>query len=396
MKIYLIFFAMIFFLNFVSAAHYVVGYVEDALDGELANGKVVTLWNPANGQGDNVTDTIGPTGNSGQNNIYMIDCEMLTATCSVGDILSLKVFENGNQYVSNIKNVTITPGGYDAVENLTLNSLLKITNLTIEDGLSFPFDEIDLNPATTTKIICEGIITAADNENSIRNVSAKFFDSSEANYESEDDNNYHYSNNSCSLNLSYGSSKEIKAFCIFQVEYYANSGNWTCSIQAIDNNSVSVKGTDTTNINPLLALDVDSPIDFGRVNSLKTSKEIVINITNYGNTKINLTLSGFAKTELDGKAMDCSNSENSSIALFYEKYNLTSSTEGNLTFSEFEKTYTNITNNSKTKELNLNYRQNDLINEAITKSYWRIYVPSGVSGNCSGNLLFGATQGPIN
>ncbi len=144
MKIYLIFFAMIFFLNFVSAAHYVVGYVEDALDGELANGKVVTLWNPANGQGDNVTDTIGPTGNSGQNNIYMIDCEMLTATCSVGDILSLKVFENGNQYVSNIKNVTITPGGYDAVENLTLNSPPEV-NLISPENNSFKKNQITLN-----------------------------------------------------------------------------------------------------------------------------------------------------------------------------------------------------------------------------------------------------------
>ena len=111
---------LVFFVQFSSAAHYISGYVNDALDGESANGKIVTLWNYTAGQSDNLTDIVGVTGNSGVSNVYLIDCEMLNGGCSVGDILSLKIF--GTNYITEIVNVTVSSAGYDAVPNLTLNS----------------------------------------------------------------------------------------------------------------------------------------------------------------------------------------------------------------------------------------------------------------------------------
>ncbi|MCD4771338.1 hypothetical protein K8R30_02875 [archaeon] len=102
------------------AAHYITGWVEDALDGEGADGKGVVLWNPSVGISDNLTDVVGPTGNSGTSGVYMIDCELLSGGCGENDILSLKIF--GERYVSWIVNVTVSLFGYDLVGNLSLNS----------------------------------------------------------------------------------------------------------------------------------------------------------------------------------------------------------------------------------------------------------------------------------
>jgi hypothetical protein len=113
---------MLIFLPGCSAAHYIIGTVEDAKDSTLANEHTIILWNPIVGIQDNLSDIIGPTGNSEQNNNYSIDCELLNTPCSEGDTLSLKVIDKGDNYVSEEKNVTVTTNPEDYVENITLNS----------------------------------------------------------------------------------------------------------------------------------------------------------------------------------------------------------------------------------------------------------------------------------
>jgi len=80
------------------------------------------LWNPNIGTSDNLTDIIGINGNSYANNIYMIDCELLTNGCEIGNTLTLKVINNGDNYVSEKKNVSVTGFGYDFVNNISINS----------------------------------------------------------------------------------------------------------------------------------------------------------------------------------------------------------------------------------------------------------------------------------
>ena len=118
-----------FLLPTISAAHYIVGTVNNALDTTSANGYQVVLWNPANGINDNLTDTIGPTGNSGADKVYMIDCQLLNTPCSVGDEIRIKFLDNGSGYVSteNFVNLTITGSGFDVMPNLTLNSPPNVT-----------------------------------------------------------------------------------------------------------------------------------------------------------------------------------------------------------------------------------------------------------------------------
>ena len=379
-------------IPFSSAAHYIVGIVNDAKDGQSSNGLTVTLWNPTNGLSDNFTDVVGPSGNSGADNIYMIDCEMLDIPCDIWDNLSVKVFNNGNDYVSDQKNVTVAGLGFDVVENLSLNSPPFVESVLVDDSFIVTPNEIDLFPATTANITCRAIVTEYDGESSITNGTSMFFDNVLSGYGDSYDNNEHYSNNSCYINYSYGTSNQVEIICNFSVWYYANSQNWNCTVNVTDNISISSLGSDLSFINPLLALGVDSPINFGLINATTVSDELELNVTNYGNVPINLSLSGYGASENDGNSMNCTLGSTKNISIYYEKYNLTSSNPGNLDLGEFGSLYSNLTSAPLVKKFDLNYRQDDLTNEAVNLTYWRIYVPPGVAGSCQGNIVFGAAQ----
>ncbi len=131
--------------HFSSGAHYIVGIVNDAKDGTSSNGLTISLWNTERGLEDNLTDIIGPYGNSKTNNVYMIDCEMLKNPCNVGDNLSVRVFNNGNNYVSDVKSVIVTGNGFDVVENLSLNSPPKVFLISPENYFNSPIQEILFN-----------------------------------------------------------------------------------------------------------------------------------------------------------------------------------------------------------------------------------------------------------
>lgn len=386
---------LIFFIRIISAAHYIVGYVENAKDGTSPNGHTIVLWNPEFGTEDNVSDIIGPSGNSRTNEIYMIDCELLKNGCNVTNVLTLKVINNGDNYVSEEKNVISGGFGYTLVENITLNSPPNITRLEIEDDLIFPENEIDLVPAKTKEIQCTARITEYDGKFSLVNASAVFFDSVNSHINDFDDNNLHYTNQSCEIDYTYGNQNEARVICKFDIWYYANSENWNCVLSVQDNHSIISKKEQTTFINPLLALGVDSAIRFELLGG-DVTRESKVNVTNYGNVKINLSLSGYASQEDDGYSMGCNveGEEVKYIPVEYTKYNLTQSNEGEMNLSEFEKMYTNLTSYPVVKKFNLDYRKNDYQNEAVNDSYWRVYVPQGVSGTCEGNIIFGAVRSP--
>lgn len=105
-------------------AHYIIGYVHNASDGKSPNGMKVIAYRQSN-PSDNVTDIIGPLGNSGVSNEYMIDCQMLQSTCQVGDIFIVRVPLRGG-YAAGPVNVTITPGGFDVAPDMTLVRVLSI------------------------------------------------------------------------------------------------------------------------------------------------------------------------------------------------------------------------------------------------------------------------------
>jgi hypothetical protein len=395
MKRILIFLIVMIVFSFpsCSAAHYIAGVVENARDGTEANGHTIILWNPTVGIEDNLSDIIGPEGNSYTDKIYMIDCEMLQSGCNISSTLSLRVINNGDNYVSGDMNVSVGEFGYDVAGNITLNSPPNITSINVEDDLTNPQNEIDLLPAETKEVICTAIAMDYEGEESITNATARFFDNTLSNYEDSIDNNRHYRNDSCVINYSYGNIDEVEVSCKFYIWYYASSSDWNCTINMTDNFSTSSKKGDLSFINPLLALGLDSIITFN-LNSGNITEESKINVTNYGNIKINLSLSGYGSEENDGYAMNCSEGDLRNISIENERFNLTTPNPGLITIGEFETKYTNLTSYPNIKKYNLDYRKDDETNDAINSTYWRIDVPSAITGNCEGNIVFGAVQAP--
>ena len=79
------------------------------------------------------------------------------------------------------------------------------------------------------------------------------------------------------------------------------------------------------------------------------------------------------------------------ISIEHEKYNLTASNVAQTTLTQVDSSYTNLTQPIVVEDVDFLYRRNDITNEAINFTYWRIYVPLGVAGTCEGNIVFGAS-----
>ncbi len=381
---YLLFLLFVCLIPLASAAHFIVGTVNDAMDGEIANGKEVVLWNPANGINDNLTDIIGPTGNSNADNIYLIDCEMLSTPCQVGDEVRVQVLDE--KYISYWVNLSVTGAGYDIAGNITLNSKPNITSLLIDDFIGSS-GEIDLQAASIREVVCEAVVEELDGQD-LQNIMAEFYHSS-LDIGAGDDNNDHYTNDTCGVDYDYGNENESLIYCNLSIWYYANPGIWNCFFQVEDNLSSAANESNSSLVNTLLSVGVPDLLDYSNVNTSQVSDEIQFNITNYGNVMVNLSLTGYGTVEEDGLAMDC---DFGNVSIENEKYNLSESNAGSLNLGQADLLHTNISSITVIEEFNLDYRSNEGANDASNLTYWRIYVPVGTGGDCQGNIIFGASQ----
>ncbi|MCD4771305.1 hypothetical protein K8R30_02710 [archaeon] len=273
------------------------------------------------------------------------------------------------------------------------NTAPEIHNMSINGGV-----DITLTPNSTTLVECVAVIVDYNGEADITAANATFFDSSIP-QSNPDDNNNHYTNSSCHINTSFISfngfnddGESALANCTFQILYYANAGSWNCTIQANDTEGGIGTGTKQGTISPLLSLGLPDWISYGLINATSVSNEQTINITNYGNVKANLSLEGYGANPNDGNAMNCTLGASKNISVDLEKYNLTTSAPGQLNFTQFQANYTNLTTTPAVKQFNLTSRTDDTTDDTIKPTYWRIYVPTGVAGTCTGNIVFGATQ----
>jgi hypothetical protein len=303
----------------------------------------------------------------------------------------LRILNSGDNYNSENVSVVVTGAGFDIAPNITLNAPPNITSVNVDDSIKVPANQIDLTAATTKTVYCTALVEDPEG-GPISNITAEFFDSS-LGPGAADDNNNHYTNSSCITNSSYVPiGNESEAVCGFDVWYYANNGSWTCLLSASDNLSMTSNATGVTTINPLLSVGVVSSIGYGLLNTFNVSNEVEVNVTNYGNVDINLSLYGYAQNPGDGYAMNCT--LGGGILLQYERYNLTNSNPGSLDYATFESNYQNLSGNYSVENLQINQRKSDITNDAINTTYWRIFVPPGNGGNCTGNIVFGASTAP--
>jgi hypothetical protein len=275
--------------------------------------------------------------------------------------------------------------------NLTVAKVApELLNVSIDEGAA----SITLNANSTKTVTCVAVVRDWDNYSDVENVTAILFDAANSTYESIDDNNSHYTNNSCIIDTSYaGDDYLLNATCTFKVYYNANPTSWNCTMEVADNSSQYSNNTDDINVSELLSIGLPDFINYGTVNSTYVSNEQQVNITNLGNVWLDVNLEGYARDISDAFAMNCTRGDVQNISVEYEKYNFTDSNPGNLDLSAFEAVYTNLSEDPTTVQFNLDYQVNEVGNrDAVNSTYWRIYVPLGVSGTCQGNIIFGAVK----
>lgn len=291
-------------------------------------------------------------------------------------------------------------GNVTVVTTLQVGAVFpEILNISVDDDVN-----ITLTPNSTKHVVCQALIQDWNNDTTIFKVNATLFDVVLSSAGDTDDNNTHYTNSSCEIDLD-ASNYLNRVFvddlyhavanCSFELLYYANPGQWNCSVYIEDETNRSNIEVDKSGVEGLLALGLPNSIDYGIVNSTDVSDEKAISVENVGNVQFNITLNGYANVsnKSDGLAMNCSLGTINYISAEYEKFNLTATTPGVLSLSSFEASYVNLTSSLSpaVRDFSLDYRQNDASNEAVKDSYWRIYVPKGVAGTCEGNIEFGAT-----
>ena len=281
--------------------------------------------------------------------------------------------------------------------NVTVSTLLQIgnvypeiVNITINGGAT----SLNLIPNGTANLTVYIIALDYNGEGDIRNMSLTFFDTVASTYGGANDNNNHYTNSSCIIDRSYGNTYEANATCNIGVQYYANNQSWNATVIVSDNSSFSDYDSGLMTINTLLALGLPNSIDYGLVNATAVSNESTANVTNFGNTLFNLSLSGYGKYIGDNNSMNCTLGTVQNISIYYEKFNLTVTNTSTMTLSQFESKYENLSSSVVTKLFHVFPRQNDTSPyfDDTNATYWRIYVPLGVAGNCTGNIVFGAIK----
>jgi len=105
-----------------SATVFIAGYVNDSIDGTIADNHTVVVWNPRMGVGDNLTAKIGPSGSAGKRNAYLLDCELLQNSCAIGDIMAVRVMDSGDGYSSASAAFAITASGFQLAPPLQLRA----------------------------------------------------------------------------------------------------------------------------------------------------------------------------------------------------------------------------------------------------------------------------------
>jgi hypothetical protein len=243
-------------------------------------------------------------------------------------------------------------------------------------------DPIDLIPNSTAMVYCNATVKDYNGWADIISVNATFFDAVLSTHESADHPRTHYTNSSCV------SDEVIDAYtiiylCGFNVEYYANAGDWNCTVRVTDTYGISDSGQNSTTISELIAIITPEMIDYGDIPVLDTSNNVIANVTNVGNRDINLTLYGYNNTPSDGLAMGC---EQGNISYVNQRWSLTDQAWNVMTV---------LDNTAPQVVPSLTIMQrNNTREETINQTNWKLYVEQGPGGTpfgiCTGQVVFGA------
>ena len=286
--------------------------------------------------------------------------------------------------------ISIVSYNVTAADNDTIIVKVNVTNSEpILYNVYVEPTSVILEAGSYTTVNCTGQVYDINGWNDITSVNASIYDTS---YGYDDDpntadNNYRYFNQSC--NCTSIDTLNASCSCLFSVQYYANNGTWQCNMTVADSYGVtSIRNSSNFDIEALTAIDVPSLLDFGNLSVGEESDYIPINVSNYGNVQINVSVRGWGGTDpysptVDDIGLIC---QTGNISTTSEKYALNSSVVYDL--------MTNLTNTStRIPNLNLAIRTNDTVpTNDVNTTYWKLKIPLSVFGVCNGTIEFKAGE----
>ncbi len=235
---------------------------------------------------------------------------------------------------------------------------------------------VSLTAYDNTTIQCN--VTTYDYDNDSMNLNATLFYYTQSSV-ADEDQNVMYHNTSCS-NIS-SQDYEINWTCTFNVNYFANNGTWYCNATATDTENATASNQSNAGvISSLLAIKTSNLVDFGELEVNEISNDSIANITNVGNRDINISVEGYAQSLDDGYAMNCTRGF---IPVAYERYNITNESDYDF-MSQLSIDATQIGHNFFVPQ-----RLSET-EESVNTTYWKISIPAGAGGFCTGRILFAA------
>ncbi len=237
---------------------------------------------------------------------------------------------------------------------------------------------ISLLVGSYTNVTCNATIQDQDGALDIDHVEAFFYHETSS-WSEADNKSIHYTNASCKLISS--SENEANYSCGFSLTSYALSGTWYCKVAAYDSYSWEGNLTTNTTVLELYAIEISPQIiDYGIINPGENStSDEVITIFNRGNTEIDVALSGYALTPGDGLAMVC---DQGNISISNERYALSP----NIPFSSMQ----SLTPYDVQLD-NFNLQPPEENTNSSKNVYWKLGMPYGVRGNCTGYVKISVT-----
>ncbi|MBR9700824.1 hypothetical protein GOV11_03085 [Candidatus Woesearchaeota archaeon] len=188
-------------------------------------------------------------------------------------------------------------------KNVSVDTQVNITGSTPEIlSVALP-SPITLNAGTTTFIECNATIRDYNGYNDLNFTTAELFSVGSSSYGAADNNNTHYSNDSCTRTAQDGAFANFT--CGFTVNYYAINDTWNCTVFVNDTIGLNDTNFTTMVISEVLAINVTPLIDYGDMAMGDTSSDIQANVSNVGNAPINVSVRGYGATPGDGLSMVC-------------------------------------------------------------------------------------------
>jgi hypothetical protein len=252
------------------------------------------------------------------------------------------------------------------------NALPSVGTVTVDPSPIVPLE------GTTVPVSCWAIVTDTNGWEDIETADGVLYLNSSGSGCGADPADC-YIDASCTL--SGGSGNTVNASCDFTVQFYAQATsdetNWTCYIHVIDNGTDEDDSVTNVTMSDTLALSVTSLIDFGNmiIGGVSSDDETAI-VTNTGNVRIDVNL--------NGTQMACDVLGN--IAVGQIHYNATAVQ----TWANMCPLTGNPANTCASLTTNFDLAEGAA---ATQNTYWKLTVPSGVSGGCEGNVTFEAEKG---